>query len=86
MRPLRLLSAFVLLGPLATVSCTSTSGRCEDLCQYIDDCGLDPAKDCKQSCEEKYDDASSKCQDAFDEYADCISDAATNARAPPQSS
>jgi hypothetical protein len=59
---------------LSTAGCSTTEGRCEDLCQWLDDCGTDPTTDCKSSCESDYDDSSDACQDAFDEFADCISD------------
>ena len=64
----------MVLLALAAGACSSTEGRCEDMCQWLDDCGTDPDKDCKSSCESDYDDLSDACQDAFDEFADCISD------------
>lgn len=59
---------------IVAAGCSSTAGRCEDMCQWADDCGTDPDKDCKSTCESKYDDASDGCQDAFDEFADCLSE------------
>jgi hypothetical protein len=59
---------------LTTAGCSTTEGRCEDVCEYTDNCGLDPEPNCVSSCESKHDDASDSCQEAFDEYADCISD------------
>lgn len=74
MRPSRMgLVVAVFLGSLAG-GCSTTEGRCEDVCEYIDKCGLDPATNCADSCESDYDGASDKCQDAFDAWADCISE------------
>lgn len=67
---------FVVLGLLgmAAAGCSTTAGRCEDMCQWLDDCGTDPASNCKSECESDYDDATDGCQDAFDEFADCLSE------------
>jgi hypothetical protein len=57
---------------LFTGGCTTTEDRCETLCNWLDDCGTDPDSSCKAECESDYDDQSESCQDAFDEFADCI--------------
>ena len=62
-----------LLGSLAG-GCSTTAGRCEDVCEWGDKCAGDPASSCESNCESDYDDASDKCQDSFDEWADCLSD------------
>lgn len=59
------------LGSLAG-GCASTAGRCEDLCTWLDDCGTDPQSNCQDECEAEYDDSSDACQDAFDEFTDCL--------------
>jgi len=61
------------LGALAG-GCSSTEGRCEDVCEWGDNCLGDPDRNCESNCEADYDDASDSCQDAFDELADCLSD------------
>lgn len=70
----RLGLVWVALVALSAAGCSTTAGRCEDLCEWMDNCGADPDSDCKSSCESDYDKSSDACQDAFDEFADCISD------------
>src|SRR5687767_533110 len=75
MRPSKTSLIVAAFAALTTAGCSTTEGRCEDVCQYLDDCAaLDPASNCASDCESNYDDASDSCQEAFDEYADCVSD------------
>jgi hypothetical protein len=57
------------------VGCTATESRCETLCKWASQCG-DIAIECSDSeideCVEEYDDHDDACQDAFDEFADCV--------------
>jgi hypothetical protein len=74
MRPPRksfLIAAF--LGALAG-GCSTTEGRCEDVCEWTDNCLGDAPSNCVSNCEGDYDDAGDPCQEAFDDLADCLSD------------
>lgn len=66
-----LVAAF--LGALAG-GCSTTEGRCEDVCEWWDNCVSTPAGSCVSNCEADYDDAGDSCQEAFDEVADCLSE------------
>ncbi len=60
---------------LSLVGCTSTESRCETLCKWANQCGDIPI-DCTDAeideCVEEYDDHDDGCQDAFDEFAECV--------------
>jgi hypothetical protein len=67
---------------LGLLGCTSTSSRCETLCEWADKCSTDSTATCSESdidqCVDEYDDESDGCQDAFDEFADCVDDEDSN--------
>src|SRR5687768_6306338 len=60
---------------LSLIGCTSTESRCETLCKWASQCGDIPIE-CTDAqideCVENQDDKGDGCQDAFDEFADCV--------------
>lgn len=72
-RPLVALA--LLLGGLVW-GCDSTAERCGDYCVWNETCaGAERNGTCQRLCEDVYDVASNDCRDAFDTFADCLSDA-----------
>jgi len=67
---------FVLLAAGA-LGCTSTKDRCETACDWTKDCTGVPVN-CSDSeidsCVDEYEKQSDGCQDAFDEFVDCLDD------------
>lgn len=65
----------VLFGFLAT-GCSSARDSCETVCQWLERCT--PAGTCTDAdvdkCVDEYDRVDDACQDALDDYADCLHD------------
>lgn len=61
---------------LGLLGCTSTESRCETICEFSEKCSTDEtSSDCSvNECVDEYEDSSDGCQDAIDEFADCIDD------------
>jgi hypothetical protein len=67
---------------LGLLGCTSTESRCETICHFGQKCVTGSTATCSEAeideCVDDYDDESDGCQDAFDEFADCIEEEETN--------
>jgi hypothetical protein len=61
---------------LSLIGCTSTESRCETVCKWANQCAeitVDCSSDAEiEECVDEYDDKGDGCQDAFDDFADCV--------------
>ena len=66
---------WVLVFVALSLGCESNEGRCETLCEWIDECSDEPVS-CTNSeieeCADDIDDTDADCEDAFDEFTDCL--------------
>ena len=67
-----------MVGVLA-MGCSSARDSCESLCEWLDRCGGDVADvSCSDSqidaCVDNYHDLDGDCQDAYDDFAECLED------------
>ena len=71
-------SWIVAVFALATIGCTTNEDRCQELCEWADECGTSDVDCSDQSvideCVDDIEDAGEDCEDALDEFLSCVDD------------